>query len=224
MSELKIHLEKKDLNKFLRWQEIETERVPAVLEFDGKKIENAKIKIKGHTSKLFPKRGISIKLSKKNAGPLLFNGLDEITLNPMFTDKSYMREKLTWDLFASMQGFGPRALGYVHIFLNEVDYGLYIALQPVEKDLLKAYGKKGDDIFEAQVRNVPGDPEVKRASMSSTSPTDTRRALAILSAPSRVKSFDGLPSILAFRRLRLKNSDFCVAVEVKRTIDQLRST
>ena len=52
-------------------------------------------------------------------------GLEKIALNNVISDKSYMKEALSYDLFDYM-GVATPAYSYTNIKLNGEDWGLYL--------------------------------------------------------------------------------------------------
>jgi hypothetical protein len=79
-----------------------------IFEYSGNYWNDATIRFKGATTRLYPKKGFRIKFSTAD-----FYGMKSFKLNPMFTDKSFIREKLCWDLFKRVNSVAPDALYYV---------------------------------------------------------------------------------------------------------------
>lgn len=63
-------------------------------------------------------------------------GLRKIVLNNMMSDKSYMKEALSYDLFDYM-GVATPAYSYSNIKLNGEDWGLYLAVEVIEESFIE---------------------------------------------------------------------------------------
>lgn len=150
LPQIHIHFENKDLVGFTRWEDVNKEKYKVSVKLDGIIYDDVKIKYKGHTTRHFPKRGLHLRFSDSGENTTLFKGMTAINLNPMYTDKSFVREKITWKIFEDMGGLGPRDYGYFQVYINNVDFGIYLVLPEINKDFLKLNNLKGDDIFEAE--------------------------------------------------------------------------
>ena len=88
-------------------------------------------------------------------------GIEKLNLNNLWSDATYMRERLSLDLFRAA-GVPASRLAYVNLYVNSVHAGLYVSVQQVDErflatwfdddegDLFKPEGGdliyKGDDI------------------------------------------------------------------------------
>ena len=71
-------------------------------------------------------------------------GLKQISLNNVMSDKSYMKEALSYDLFNYM-GVATPAYSYANIKLNGEDWGLYNAIEVIEESFVqRQFGAKGN--------------------------------------------------------------------------------
>jgi len=100
--------------------------------------ENVPIKIKyrGNASSLHPKKNFSLKLSEK----LCFiksRCHKRWKLNAEYTDKTFMRNKLSYDLFSQLspKNIAPR-INYVEVKVNNSYGGLYSLTERVDSELL----------------------------------------------------------------------------------------
>jgi spore coat protein H len=123
--------------------------LPAALTIDGNTYKDAKIRFKGNTSRVYSKKPFRIKFEKNAGVPQLFHGTRHMNFNAMYTDKSFMREKLVWDIFRMMDGFGPKEYGYVNTYFNGVDNGINLLIQHIDEDFLKDNSRAQGDIYEA---------------------------------------------------------------------------
>ena len=118
--------------------------LPAGFEYRDTVWKNAQIRYKGHSNRYFPKKPIRIRFSKKQ----LFEGMGDLNLNAMYTDKSFIREKLAWDLFEAMGELAPRA-HYATLLLNGKPQGLYLAVEKVNKYFLQNHGRTISSVYDA---------------------------------------------------------------------------
>ena len=118
-------------------------KFPAVIEIPGQGSDNIKIRFKGSTTVFFPKRAYKIKFTNKTAFYNSPGSLRNIKLNPMFTDKSYIREKIIWDMFSDMGGFGPKECGYANLIINGEDRGVYLLIQDLDEEFLEVNNLNG---------------------------------------------------------------------------------
>ena len=79
--------------------------LPCAFGFQGTNWNSVQIKFKGHSTRYYPKKAYRLKFPAANQ----FQGAGQINFNAMYTDKSFLREKLVWDLFEEMGFLGPRA-------------------------------------------------------------------------------------------------------------------
>ena len=135
---LNINLNPEDYATLFKFDEKNREKSKVKISINNSESVEATVNFKGHTTILYPKRGLSVKFKKPNS---LFNEKTEIVFNPMFTDKSFIREVLAWQQFKELNGFGPFDYGYFRVYINKTYLGLYIAMQPVNKELLKEKAK-----------------------------------------------------------------------------------
>ncbi len=134
--------------------------LPVTLNIGGSVFKEGKIRFKGNTTRVYSKKPLRIKFEKSAALPPLYHGLRTLNFNAMYTDKSFMREKLVWDIFSMMKGFGPKEFGYVNVFINGVDNGLNFLIQHIDEDFLKDYGKPEGSVYEAGYDENQGDLSV----------------------------------------------------------------
>ena len=104
---------------------------------------DALIRFKGATTRLFPKKGFRIKFSS------LWNGMKSFKMNPMFTDKSFIREKLCWDLFKRVNSIAPDPLCFVSFTINDVPKGVYLWIDNIDKYFYTLRGRASGPTYEA---------------------------------------------------------------------------
>lgn len=103
-----------------------------------------KIKCRGGISAKYWKHSFSLSLIKDTA---LFEGIkadDDFIINANYIDKTFMRHKLSYDLFRKMDStnISPRC-EYRHIFVNQNYEGLYVLMEEVDKSLVGVSDEDG---------------------------------------------------------------------------------
>ena len=84
--------------------------IPATFEYGGNYWNDAQIRFKGHSTRYYPKKAYRIKFASSH----LFQSMRQINLNAMYTDKSFIREKLAWNIFYDMGEMAPCPPPQVH--------------------------------------------------------------------------------------------------------------
>ncbi|CUU06220.1 Por secretion system C-terminal sorting domain-containing protein [Candidatus Kryptobacter tengchongensis] len=96
------------------------------------------IRFKGHSSRYYPKKPFYIRFKKGSE----FEGWSRMGFNAMYTDKSLMREQLTWDLWRAMGMIGPETY-YANLYINNKNYGLYLFVERIDETLKRNPEKFG---------------------------------------------------------------------------------
>lgn len=125
---------------------------PASFESQGIQFGKVGVRMKGHSSFSYPGTKKSFKIDFNYFDPpetpgnreTAFYELKKLNLNNSVYDPTLMREKLFMD-FA--RRFVPTAVRVVHcrLYINGAYYGLYSAVEQVDKTLLKSRFGSGDD-------------------------------------------------------------------------------
>jgi photosystem II stability/assembly factor-like uncharacterized protein/spore coat protein CotH len=118
--------------------------LPSSFEYQGTTWNSTQIRFKGHSTRYFPKKGYVVKFQSSN----LFQSLGKATFNAMYTDKSFLREKLAWDLFNDMQEMSTRAQ-YGRLTINNEMKGLYLFVDKPDKYFLLNRGRVPGPMWEA---------------------------------------------------------------------------
>lgn len=120
----------------IKWEE----KIPCVFKFsDGISDHNliGEIKFRGGMSSRYEKHSYSLKLDEAFPVVGLPKGKKWI-INANYIDKTFMRHKLSFDLFRQMSSnnHAPRCR-YVNMFRNETYFGLYVLMERMDKRRLK---------------------------------------------------------------------------------------
>lgn len=104
----------------------------------------ALIRFKGHSTRYYAKKSYRVRFSTAN----LFRGWRQVNFNSMYTDKSFLREKLAWDLFADLGTLAPTA--ELAVFsLNGEEKGVFALIPKVDRYLLQVNGRTVAPMYEA---------------------------------------------------------------------------
>jgi spore coat protein CotH/photosystem II stability/assembly factor-like uncharacterized protein len=104
----------------------------------------AKIKFKGHSTRYYPKKAYRVRFATSK----LFYKVRDANFNAMYTDKSFMREKLAWDLFADMKAVAPFCY-HSNFSINGESKGLFSFIDKVDKYFLANRGFTLGSLYEA---------------------------------------------------------------------------
>jgi len=118
------------------------EFLPAKFKFNGTAWNDVEIRFKGKSKRYFPKKSFRIKFPKKH----LFNGVRHINLHAMYNDRSFLVEKLAYDLFHEMNLLAPDA-GYIQLNINQQSHGVYLLVDRVNADFLKLRGRTASTLY-----------------------------------------------------------------------------
>jgi spore coat protein H len=118
--------------------------LPATVTSRGEKWDTVGIRYKGKSNRFFSKKPYRLKFPKDH----LFSGRELLNLHAMYTDKSFLREKLAWDIFADMGELAPGA-SYVSLSINGTSQGLYLMVDKVDKRFLEARHRTVSSVYDA---------------------------------------------------------------------------
>lgn len=135
------------------WAALEAEPkvwVPGRFVHDDTIIELVGIRLKGNHSfrGLDEKPSFKIKFNEYVPGQR-FLGLEGLTLNNMVVDSSMLREWIGYRVFRELGVPAPRA-GFAQVYLNDLEYGLYIDLEPYDDEFLaRVYDDPTGNLYES---------------------------------------------------------------------------
>jgi CotH kinase protein len=120
------------------------------------------VRVKGSSTLqwLPEKASLKVKFNKWVKGQKL-NGLEEITLNNMVSDPTFIAERITYHVFRTMGLPAPKA-NTAQLTINGEDYGLFANVEtPDENFIARAFGGKARTLYEVDWASnwVPGDED-----------------------------------------------------------------
>jgi spore coat protein H len=142
--EFKLTMKPADRDSLFTRDAFSNKSLPATFEAGGTVWKEIEVRFKGRSNRFFPKKSYRVKFGAKQ----LFNGVHQINLHAMYTDKSFLREKLSWDFFAEIGALAPGA-SYARLTLNEKPQGLYLRVDRIDKDFLKGHRRPPGELYNA---------------------------------------------------------------------------
>ena len=137
---------------------------------NGEKFQNVGIRTKGNASLMTAQSSGTDKFSfKVDFGQYIKNqtmhGLEEMALNNMIGDSTYMKEYLSYEMFSEL-GVPTPAYAYANISVNGQQWGLYIANEVVEESFInRYYGTTGGNLYKPETSEMGGGGNGNRPDM-----------------------------------------------------------
>ncbi len=111
---------------------------PGTVTVDGQRLDNVGIKKKGFLGSLSTtKPALKLKLDR-NVDHQRVYGMDTLTLNNARQDPAYVRQCLSYAAFTRAGLAAPRC-NFAHVVVNDVNLGLYVNVESVDKDFLRRH-------------------------------------------------------------------------------------
>ncbi|SDG56954.1 CotH kinase family protein [Desulfosporosinus hippei] len=140
----------------------EEEFKTASVEYNGIKLDNIGIRAKGNLSLQSVSRTDSERYSfKLSFDEYMDNqtlaGLTKINLNNMYSDASYLREFLTYELAEAM-GLPTPKYSYVNIYVNDELWGFYLAVEQIgDAYLERNFDNTTGELYKAEMNGAGSD-------------------------------------------------------------------
>ena len=150
----------------------------------GDAVTNATIELRGSTSRSAPQKSYQIKLA---AGAAPWRGSRTLNLLKHPLDLTRVRNALSFELFRRITGFTSLRTGFVHLFVDTVDQGLYEWVEEPDEQFLAARGLNvGGALYKA--KNFPFAP------IDNQTASDPGKVAALVAAKAR-------PDLAKLRRM-----------------------
>ncbi|AFS79496.1 putative inner spore coat protein H [Gottschalkia acidurici 9a] len=139
--DVKINISEKDFEDMLKNGQKEEIKV-ANVNYNGYEFNNIGVRTKGNSSLMqvaaqdSDRYSFKINLDEYTDGQN-FYGITSINLNNNFSDPTYMREYLTYELMEQMGLPTPR-FSYVNVYINNKLHGLYLAVEQVNESFINS--------------------------------------------------------------------------------------
>lgn len=149
--EVNIIMEEEDWQEMLNNAKEET-YIPCDVEVNGVLYKNVAIRPKGNTSLTQvtnDRYSFKIQFDKYQEGQSC-DGLDQLILNNNFSDATYMKEYLAYDMFQYLGVVTP-LYSYADVKVNGETYGLYLALEGVKESFAERnYGADHGELYKPE--------------------------------------------------------------------------
>ncbi len=196
------------LRYFWRKESIKCEVV-----IDGCRLPNATLRLRGETSRTYPKKSFKINLDRDYR----FEGRDKLNLISEWTDATFAREFLAYDLYHRLGLLASRAW-FAQLYLNGRYAGLYLDVENVDQHFLKLAGLDEDGaLYKADENGTllkPGEIEAGLWDRKTEPEDDFAPLQTLVDWLDRVSDADFLEGLQRWFNLR----DLCCAIAVNSLI------
>lgn len=140
-----VRFENVDTVKFIGTENYQ----PVKMMVDGNVVDTIGFKSKGNISKYYDpnKIGIKVKTNKYVTGKE-YDGIKEFTLHINYQDPTMLREKLTYDLCASI-GLKSLRTAFAKVYINNVYWGLYTLVEGKDEMFKQVFDNRNADAIES---------------------------------------------------------------------------
>lgn len=129
-----------------------------------------------------------------------YYGLKKLNLNNNYGDASYMREYISYRIMGEM-GIPVPATSYTHITINGEEWGLYLAVEPIDEVFLeRTFGNSTGDLYKPDGTGADlvyrGDDMSEYPGLVLKTNEETSDGSAILALMQALESGEGLEDVL----------------------------
>lgn len=121
--------------------------VPVIVTVHGETYTDVGLELQGYSSRYFDKKNFKLKFDDEIDLGLTDTGLEakKLILKGNWKDHTLIREQLSWRALAAL-GQPVPATGFVHLIINDEDYGLYVAVEAIDDDYFdrRGYAEHGN--------------------------------------------------------------------------------
>lgn len=158
--DVKITLDEEDFQDMLD-NASEEEYKEASVNYNGQQFDHVGIRTKGNLSLRSVVSSDSDRYSFKISFDEYINqqlgGISKINLNNNYSDATYMREFLTYELAESV-GLPTPGFSYVNVYVNDELWGFYLAIEQVDEAYLnRNFGNSTGALYKAEMTGVGSD-------------------------------------------------------------------
>lgn len=134
---------------------------PCTVVIDNESYKNVAIRAKGNTSltqvKSYGNNRYSFKIEFDHYdSSKTYHGLDKLCLNNIIQDNTYLKDYITFKMMAEA-GVPSPLVSFVYITVNGEDFGLYLAVEAIEKSFLQRnYGSDYGELYKPDSNELGG--------------------------------------------------------------------
>lgn len=150
-----IEIDESDFQDMLDNAQLE-EYKSATVTIGGETIQNVGIRTKGNSSlnslvnSDSDRYSFRIKFDKYVEGQTL-SGLDELVINNIFSDPSYMREYLSYEALTAIGSKSPLT-SYANIYINDELFGFYLCIEALDNSYLeRVFGDDTGNLYKQEM-------------------------------------------------------------------------
>ncbi len=121
--------------QFLMENPDQNDYIDCSFEYEGENYDDARIRLRGESSLYYPKKSFKINFDGDNRFNDAGRIRDKINLVSEYSDPSFAREYLAYDLF-HLAGLYASSTWYVRLYVNDIYYGLYLDVEQVDRHYL----------------------------------------------------------------------------------------
>lgn len=120
------------------------DRLPSPFYSNDSLWNKALIRFKGHSTRYYSKKSYRLRFATDQ----LFYGLGDVNFNSMYTDKSFLREKLAWDIYSDLGAIAPFCY-HANFKINSETKGLFAFIDKIDRYFLINRGFTLGNLYEA---------------------------------------------------------------------------
>lgn len=174
VSEIDIVVNEKDWKELLE-NAIDEEYIMGDVTINGEKFSSVGIRPKGNSSlKMVASDDTTDRYSLKidfheYVKNQNYYGLEKLALNNCISDATYMKEYLSYELYSKM-GIATPACSFVQVKINGEEWGLYLAVEVMEKSFIERYfGSVDGNLYKPESTEAGGNPGMPNSGNGGTS-------------------------------------------------------
>jgi spore coat protein H len=156
LPEMRITIGQRDSAELYSRDMFDNTFVPAAVEFHGTSWNDVGLRFKGRSHRYYPKKSFRLKFPDDHP----FNGAQAVNLHSLYSDKSFIREKLAWILFAWMGTLAPDGQ-FLLLNLNGRPKGLYFLVDRIDKHFLERHHRAPTALYSVDDEYALGDLTVQ---------------------------------------------------------------
>ncbi|MGF7048445.1 spore coat protein CotH [Paenibacillus sp. DS2015] len=159
--DVKITIDEDDFQSMMDNASAEEVKLASV-DYNGMHFDNIGVRTKGNLSlrsvvSMDDSDRYSLKLSFDEYLSQTLYGVSKINLNNGYSDASYMREYLTYEL-AEQMGLPTPGYSFVNVYVNDELYGFYLAVQQVDQQYLETnFGNSYGALYKGEMTGSGSD-------------------------------------------------------------------
>lgn len=134
IQEIYLYCEQSELDSiYASWNQMIY--IPVKVKFHNKEWKTVKMRLRGDSSKEYPKKSLKLLFPKDE---LFANGSQKLNLNAEYKDRSYCKQWLSSELM-TLSGQVCYKTEHIKVFVNDKFYGLYLQVENIDEDFISRH-------------------------------------------------------------------------------------